>query len=219
MYDLHQRGMRAHVEHSVDRRDRVRTEGNASSDTADERHESADAKRDPNELEDRDRNFEWPADVAAVERKPEPATMAVSADARPCRPCRSRIGRDDVFKTGQRRTDTRRERTTSKDRCCWDASSLDEASLPRDKLAPNVVTDMNGGRRPRVVERLDRRMHERHCTAVAIGVDEEVLKQAHDTLITVLLEDVTSQKCSHFHDGVGVLRKRDRKRAELRKLQ
>ena len=78
---------------------------------------------------------------------------------------------------------------------------------------------MNGGRRPRVVERLDRRMHERHCTAVAIGVDEEVLKQAHDTLITVLLEDVTSQKCSHFHDGVGVLRKRDRKRAELRKLQ
>jgi hypothetical protein len=100
VYDLHQRGMRAHVEHNVDRRDRVRTEGNASSDNADERHKSANAKRDPNELEDRDRNFKWPADVAAVEREPEPATMAVSADARSRCPCRCRIGRDDVLKTG-----------------------------------------------------------------------------------------------------------------------
>jgi len=46
-----------------------------------------------------------------------------------------------------------------------------------------------------------------------------VLKQAQNTLITALLDDFTSQKCSHFRDGVGVLRKRNRKRAELRELQ
>jgi hypothetical protein len=102
MNNLHQVGIRMVVEHCVDGRDGVTTEGCCCA-VSDDGMECGNRKRDSEKLEHRNWDFERPRNVGLKERDAEATAVAKSPNDRTRGPRGGGVGGDDVFDSRRRR--------------------------------------------------------------------------------------------------------------------